>query len=126
MTIAVTVVTSFHISTEEVARVEHPFIKEKLASMELDSQITQSSFQSRIVTRIFWHGRPDIIVGVWSKKTGELKKMIIGQIKDTKQTEYVITGVRELIDYMELVKDKNGVYLKDRDEGLVEDYLLEI
>ena len=43
-----------------------------------------------------------------------------GEVKDTNRTEYAITGLRELIDYMELVKDKNGVYLREKSDEMVE------
>jgi hypothetical protein len=111
---------SFYISSEEVGRYEHPFIMKKLNSMNRALKIAETSFQSHFDTTTFWRGRPDIIVEVYSKETGELKKVIIGEVKDTKRTEYAITGLRELMDYMELVKDKNGVFLSGKSEKMVE------
>ncbi|WP_378582084.1 hypothetical protein [Neobacillus sp. GCM10023253] len=49
-----------------------------------------------------------------------MEKLFIGEEKDTKRISYAITGLRELIDYMELVQDKNGVYLKEKNDVLVE------
>jgi hypothetical protein len=111
---------SFTISTEEVSEVKHPFIKKKINSSLLALEVAKNSFQSQFDTTTFWRGRPDIIVEVYSKETSELIKVIIGEVKDTKRTEYAITGLRELIDYMELVKDRNGVYLKEKNALLVE------
>lgn len=108
---------SFYISTDEVGRHEHPFIRKKLTSMSRALEIAETSFLSHFDTTTYWRGRPDIIIEVYSKETGDLKKVIIGEVKDTKRTEYAITGLRELMDYMELVKDKNGNYL---DEEMVE------
>ena len=103
----------FHISTDEVAKVEHPYISKRIKSMERALQVAQTSFQSNFNTTTFWSGRPDIIVEVYCKGSGELVKVLIGEVKDTIKTDYAVKGLRELVDYMELAKDKNGVYLKE-------------
>ena len=103
----------FHISTDEVTEVEHPYISKRIKSMERALQVSLASFQSQFNTTIFWSGRPDIIVEVYRKDSGELVKILIGEVKDTKRAEYAVVGLRELVDYMELVRDKNGMYLKE-------------
>jgi hypothetical protein len=111
---------SFSISSEEVAGTHHPFIAKKLTSMKNALAVAQVSFQSQFDINTYWRGRPDIIIEIYNKETGELKKVIIGEVKDTNNTDYAVTGLRELMDYMELVKDKNGNYLKELDEDMVE------
>ncbi|MFC4799444.1 hypothetical protein ACFPA1_08740 [Neobacillus sp. GCM10023253] len=80
----------------------------------------KTSFQRNFDSTTFWSGRPDIIIEIYTKETGKLEKLFIGEEKDTKRISYAITGLRELIDYMELVQDKNGVYLKEKNDVLVE------
>ncbi|UPM53659.1 hypothetical protein [Gottfriedia acidiceleris] len=112
---------SFNISSEEVARDEHPFIMKKLSSMKDALRIAKTSLQSHFDVNTFWRGRPDIIVEVYTKGKGELLKIIIGEVKDTDRTEYAVTGLRELMDYMELIKDNHeGVYVKEKNEEMVE------
>ncbi|UCZ54987.1 hypothetical protein LGQ02_09795 [Bacillus shivajii] len=110
----------FHVSTEEVAEVEHPFIKKKISAMDFAHQVAEASFQGGFDQTTYWRGRPDIIIEMYTKETDELVKVVIGEVKDTKRTEYAITGLRELIDYMELIKDKHGVYLREKNESMVE------
>lgn len=111
---------SFHISSDEVAGTHHPFIAKKLTSMKNALAVAQASFKSQFDINTYWRGRPDIIIEIYTKETSELKKVIIGEVKDTKKTDYAVTGLRELMDYMELVKDKNGNYLKELKEDMVE------
>jgi hypothetical protein len=52
-------------------------------------------------------------VEVYQIKTNALRKVILGEVKYTDSVEYAITGLRELMDYMKLVKDYNGTYLDE-------------
>ncbi|RKQ29332.1 hypothetical protein [Oceanobacillus halophilus] len=106
----------FNISTDEVREKEHPFITRQLNAMAEADRIAKGLFHQSFDTKTYWSGRPDILVEVYDKMTGALHKVVIGEVKHTTRVEYAITGLRELVDYMKLVKDKNGEYL----EGQVE------
>ncbi|AST91082.1 hypothetical protein BC6307_07220 [Sutcliffiella cohnii] len=114
---------TFNISTEEISAVEHPFIEKKIAAMGTALQLAKQSLGRGFDSTTFWRGRPDIIVEKYSKLTGQLHKVIIGEVKDTKKADYAITGLRELVEYMELIKGRDGQYLKDRNTGIVEGML---
>jgi len=64
---------------------------------------------------VTWRGRPDIILEKYKisesgKKT--LCSVLIGEVKYTTYKEYVKTGLKELLEYIALVK-KNNKYLKE-------------
>ncbi|WBL16879.1 hypothetical protein [Sutcliffiella sp. NC1] len=112
----------FNISTEEISKVDHPFIMKKVNSMDTALLIASQSLGKEFGNTTFWRGRPDIIVEVYSKVTRLLSKVIIGEVKNTKNIDYAITGLRELVEYIELVKGKDGCYLKETDievEGML-------
>ncbi|MCD8509742.1 MAG: hypothetical protein LRY73_07615 [Bacillus sp. (in: Bacteria)] len=101
----------FHIDTEEMAAIPHPFVDRKLTSMAEAAAIARTSFGQGFNTGTFWSGRPDIIVEIYHRQTKALVKVMLGEVKHTNRMEYAITGLRELVDYMKLVRDKDGNYL---------------
>lgn len=46
-------------------------------------------------------------------ETGEPSLYHIGEVKYTTSTDYTITGLRELVDYMKLIKDKKNNFLDE-------------
>lgn len=48
-------------------------------------------------------------------KSNELVKVIIGEIKNTSSVDYAMTGLKELVTYMHLVKNNKQEYLYDGD-----------
>ncbi|RLL43927.1 hypothetical protein D8M04_13565 [Oceanobacillus piezotolerans] len=106
----------FHISTDELKEHEHPFISRRLSSIEEADTTAKKLFNQSFDTKTYWSGRPDILVEMYDKKTNELLKVVIGEVKHTNRIEYAITGLRELVDYMKLVQDKNGLFLEDKME----------
>ncbi len=103
----------FNVSSEEVSIDFHPFINRKLASLRDAEERSRAFFGQGFDTTTYWSGRPDIIVEILDKKTSELKKVVLGEVKYTNRLEYVITGLRELMDYMKFVRDKKGNYLEE-------------
>ncbi|WP_241434344.1 hypothetical protein [Natronorubrum tibetense] len=54
-----------------------------------------------------WGGRPDIVLERYREtETGEeeLEQLFLGEVKYTQNTDYVATGLRELLEYMAFVK----------------------
>lgn len=109
-------VAQFNTTTDEVSVYEHPFIDRQLQSMEEVAEFAQQWFNKRIDTRTFWSGRPDIIVEVFDRETGKLVKLVIGEVKYTNRVEYAVSGLRELTNYIKLVKSDNGNFLEDKIE----------
>ncbi|WP_121615364.1 hypothetical protein [Virgibacillus halodenitrificans] len=103
----------FRTSTEEVRKHGHPFLDRKLDSVEQSTNLAKELFGRGFDTSTYWSGRPDILVEVYDKASSELKKLVIGEVKHTTRVEYAITGLRELVDYMKLVRNKNGSYLDE-------------
>ncbi|TLS36790.1 hypothetical protein [Pseudalkalibacillus caeni] len=103
----------FNISVDEIKKVNHPFLKRKIESMNLANQLAKEHFGRGFDTSTYWSGRPDIIVEIYNRESDELKKVVIGEVKHTKRVEYAITGLRELVDYMKLVKDRNKNNLEE-------------
>ncbi|WP_206777499.1 hypothetical protein [Halalkalibacter wakoensis] len=106
----------FSISTEEVRETYHPYIKKKVDSMKRSADLASTFFERNVESKTFWSGRPDILIEVYEKETGELQKVVIGEVKHTKNVDYAMKGLRELVDYMELVKGRDGEYLNERDD----------
>lgn len=105
----------FDVSLDEVKEHPHPYVSQKAQAIEVASQVSIENFGQSFDTKSFWNGRPDIVVEIFDKETNALRKVIIGEVKYTKSVEYTITGLRELLDYMKLVKDRNGTYLDGSD-----------
>jgi hypothetical protein len=101
----------FHVSKEEVKETYHPYIKRKVEAMDEVDQIVKESFSVTYDKHSFWSGRPDILLEVYDLRTNKLVKVIIGEVKHTTNVTYAISGLKELLDYMKLVKDNSNQYL---------------
>lgn len=60
-----------------------------------------------------WNGRPDIILEIYSK-TDALVALFIGEVKYTDDRDYSIEGLKQLLEYMALIK-QSGVYVENYD-----------
>ncbi|WP_347861873.1 hypothetical protein U0355_01275 [Salimicrobium sp. PL1-032A] len=109
---------NFSVGTVEVQRHYHPFISRKLASMQKAESLARDFFGKSFDSSMYWGGRPDIIVEIYEITTNRLKKVVIGEVKHTTNIDYAIIGLRELLDYITLIKDKSGEYL-DGNHGVV-------
>ncbi len=64
-------------------------------------------------TGSLWGGRPDVILEEYIKKTGKINKILIGEVKYTESNDYASQGLKELLEYMSLIrKDQNYYYQK--------------
>lgn len=57
-----------------------------------------------------WGGRPDIIVEKYDK-ANQLESVFIGEVKYTEDTSYAIQGLKELMEYMALIR-ADGTYFE--------------
>lgn len=58
-----------------------------------------------------WGGRPDIILEKYGK-ADKIMSVFIGEVKYTDDWNYAIQGLKELLEYMALIK-KKGVYIEN-------------
>lgn len=68
---------------------------------------------------ISWNGRPDIIV-IKKGPLGDMKGVIICEVKYTSNVEYALHGLRELLDYLAHMKGQGKYFIEHDDlfEGL--------
>ena len=104
---------SFNVTSDEIAKSNNPYLRQRYNAV-LKSQELTKYFFGRSSNDNVWSGRPDLILEVYKKDTDELIQVVIGEVKNTKRTEYAITGLAELIDYMHLVKNRKGEYLLEQ------------
>ncbi|MCM3585031.1 hypothetical protein M3182_04630 [Mesobacillus maritimus] len=102
---------SFHIKSQEARNPQHPLIERKISSLEKASKMAEHFFGENIEADTLWSGRPDLLLEVYRRGNCNLEQVFIGEVKHTASTGYAISGLRELVDYMEFVKVKNGEFL---------------
>ncbi|SHH23892.1 hypothetical protein [Thermosipho atlanticus] len=70
-----------------------------------------------------WNGRPDILLEIRDNKTGEIKKIIIGEVKYTTDQDYMLEGVRQLLEYIHFIKYKDNEYIYKNKQIQIEGFL---
>ncbi|MGD6961521.1 hypothetical protein ACQCVB_04885 [Fictibacillus phosphorivorans] len=101
---------NFRISASEIAESNNPYLRNKYKSFTTLNTLINEFF-SRKSTNYIWSGRPDFLLEVYDKNTNQLLKLIIGEVKNTSRTDYAITGLEELLDYIHFVRNQKGEYL---------------
>ncbi|RKX25325.1 MAG: hypothetical protein DRP47_09980 [Candidatus Zixiibacteriota bacterium] len=61
----------------------------------------------------FWGGRPDILLEKRKKDSTKPEHVTIGEVKYTESKEYAAQGLKELLEYMALIKIDSG-YFEER------------
>jgi hypothetical protein len=69
-----------------------------------------------------WGGRPDIVLEQFSlnEEDGQrLEQVFVGEVKYSRDIDYIATGLRELLEYMAFVRrDSDGWYVEEPNEVL--------
>ncbi len=108
----------------EFNEVKNEFLKRKLNSREKAREI--SDIFSNKINSTYWSGRPDIIIEVINQDKNQLEKVVIGEVKYTNKESTAKEGLKELMDYLYLIKGKKrDKYLKDCDVDLTALLLLD-
>ncbi|WP_416150244.1 hypothetical protein ACM26V_04450 [Salipaludibacillus sp. HK11] len=102
--------TKFHLKSTEIANSNNLFLKQKYHAFQIQNEIQQKVF-GKMPSENLWRGRPDFLIEVKDKKSDELIKVVIGEVKNTSRIEYAITGLKELLDYIHFVKNNKDEYL---------------
>ena len=63
-----------------------------------------------IKTDSLWGGRPDIVIEKYDENEN-IVSLLLGEVKYTQDRRYAIQGLRELLEYMALIKS-NGIYVE--------------
>ena len=58
----------------------------------------------------FWGGRPDILLEKYKNGSDNPEQVFIGEVKYTDSKEYAAQGLRELLEYMALIKSDIGYF----------------
>lgn len=107
----------------------HENLKDHITGEEDDNYISREILVLRALSEMvnvsegdtLWGGRPDIVLEKYTKETTpELIGILIGEVKYTQSKDYAIQGLRELLEYIGLVrestKDKNVCkYILDKE-----------
>ena len=103
----------FKISVEEVknSSLTNEFLKRQIKVYDKFREIGSKLFKDREINENIWQGRPDIIIEVRNKETNKLKKVVLGEVKYTTDKNYVLQGLRELLEYIYFFKDKYGRFV---------------
>ena len=92
------------------------FISREIQVLKALSQLVDRDFENTL-----WGGRPDIILEqyvIGDDGNEQIKAIIIGEVKYTDSRDYAIQGLRELLEYIALVRRKsnieNGKYIAEK------------
>ena len=94
------------VDLDELKNIENEFFKRKILSRKRARDISEI-FKSKIDSK-YWTGRPDIVIEVINENNDKLEKIVIGEVKYTNIESTVKDGLKELIDYMYLVRAKGA------------------
>jgi len=118
----------FKIGFEEVEDIENEYFRRMMAVVKKTHEIADKLFEDKGgLGNIFWSGRPDIIIEIIDKNTvdkntGRIVKVILGEVKYTTDREYMIQGLKGLLEYVYYIKEKSikGMYVFDNPQSGIE------
>lgn len=108
---------NFQIHKSEIEGTENDYLNRKLTIIDRKNKIMRVLGKKSSST--VWVGRPDLIIIKLNKKDETIMEIEIGEIKYTKNLDYLFTGLEELLEYMHLVKDKNDYIHQDKIKGIL-------
>lgn len=118
---------SFYIALEEVEDIDNDYLKRKIRAIKYTKEMGKRLFKDiNEKYNYFWNGRPDIIIEVRDRKTGELVKIVLGEVKHTLNKDYALHGLKELMEYIMFVKEmtsKTFVFREGEKEIAIEGIL---
>jgi hypothetical protein len=99
---------NWKVDLAEISNSPVPYLKRKASSYREAVGIS-SVFNSKLSSS-YWSGRPDIIIEIRNRSDNSLKKIVLAEVKHTRNHETAKGGLKELLDYIYLVKDSNKQY----------------
>ena len=107
----------FQIHKSEIGGTENDYLNRKLQVINRKNKVMR--LLGKNPSSAVWSGRPDLIVIKLDKKDGTIVDIEIGEIKYTKNLDYLLVGLEELLEYMYLVKDTNNYIDQDKIKGIL-------
>lgn len=104
---------NFNIDIEELKEINHPVVTQMFAAKEWAEKQSQAVF-GKSYSRGIWNGRPDILIEVVDANTGDLKELVIGEVKNTDSISYAKEGLWELSEYLHYVRNINNEFINNK------------
>lgn len=108
---------NFQIHKAEIEGTQNDYLNRKLTVIDQKNKIMRLLGKNPSST--VWSGRPDLIIIKLNKNDEMIMGIEIGEIKYTKNLDYLFIGLEELLEYMHLVKDKNDYIHQDKIKGIL-------
>lgn len=107
--------------------------KESLKNLITDSEDGFIQREIKVITKLqelvdikkgdsLWGGRPDIILEKW--KGNNIDSLFIGEVKNTSNKYYAIQGLKELLEYIALIKYKDKYVSSDLNKLFIDSKIL--
>ncbi|MFC5604779.1 hypothetical protein [Sporosarcina koreensis] len=100
----------FQVEIDELANSAHPYL-ERIYPAAIEYRNLSRELFNENKSDAYWSGRPDFLLEIYDKESDKLSKVVVGEVKNTSNPSYASIGLRELIDYIHLMKDVSGRYL---------------
>jgi hypothetical protein len=108
---------NWSVDLDELKNIENKFFKRKILSRRKAREISEI-FKSKIDSK-YWTGRPDIVIEIINENKDRLEKIVIGEVKYTNRESTAKEGLKELLDYMQLVRTKDSNKYINNNIGIV-------
>lgn len=100
---------SFKVDLEEICDIENIVINKRREIINETNNIAKKIFPNirERYSKVF-NGRPDILIEIRNINNKKLNKVVIGEVKYTKDTNNIIQGIKELLEYIKFIKYKQN------------------
>lgn len=100
---------SFKVDLEEISDIENIVINKRREIINETNTIAKKIFPNirERYSKVF-NGRPDILIEIRNINDKKLNKVVIGEVKYTRDTNNIIQGIKELLEYIKFIKYKQN------------------
>lgn len=96
---------SFKVHVDEIKGIKNNVVEKQVKIINDTNKIASKLFDGQNINKqMLFDGRPDIIIEIREKERKKLLKVIVCEIKHTIDKDYSIQGLKELIEYMNYIK----------------------
>lgn len=100
---------SFNVNIDEIRGVENEVTEKQIKIIEETNDLAKKIFHGvEDKYSLLYNGRPDILIEIRELLTGDLKEIIVGEVKHTLDKNYAIEGLKELLEYVNFIKTKTA------------------
>jgi hypothetical protein len=87
------------------------YFERSFAARERSIDYAYRAFSKDRRSRTMWSGTPDILLLQSDAETGNLERILVGEVKYSSNTSYLKEGIQELLEYVYLMKDEGGLII---------------